>query len=775
MSTFIGIELPKFAALKNVCLTYKIKIMKKFTLFVCSLFVAMFASANVIVVENPQDYAAAYGSTVDGDTLLLYSGEYSNQSFPAGKTITIMAPDTCEVYLNGEFRGDGVGDGSGIILENVIVGNGASYLFNFAPTGHIKVIKFKNAVLENVSRCTFYLGGDANNSAVELVEFDNCVLRNLNTGNWNMSWHSTPIYKWVINESTLFGNDGMECFYNPTGSYDGKSHEFIFTKNTMYSGCRDANRTICNPTNKFNGEECVLVFTDNLIVCPEGKSAGKLWNISGGYWDVTVKNNLLVGWQIPDVNEDIMDASVENNYTLEDLGYASVAGIWADAANADFTVYKGYTALEGKATDAGVLGDSEWLKEVSGSMYALVQGVCEGQEEMGSVSGPAGNIPEGTSVTLVATANYGYKFVKWVDAAGQTVSEEQSYTFTMNGNTTVYAVFGELTMYTLNITCATGGTYTLSDKGMDGKYTEGSEVVVTVNTNLVTEFLYGYTTDMSEFFYGNEFTVTMNKDYDIYLDFALLDYICGWDFCDTPGSGVSGGASQNRPADWLSEFYSDKEYVPQLDLYYTLYPDAPWSHGWWNRTDTYPAAVTWLRCTDSGDGTEYPDPNDPSKKDSTKYYTNQGFYWQTAVSTVNYTSDIVFNFSIKRTYMGHYDYYVQYSYNKLSWETVDTVSTTGGWQDFACTLPNTAKKEMVYVRLIPDVTSGYDANRIFDVYGVYVSNIFLVATVDPEIKTGVDVIETPETETIYFDLQGRRVAEPQKGIYIKNGKKVLLR
>ncbi|MBR5963543.1 MAG: hypothetical protein IK000_05270 [Bacteroidaceae bacterium] len=741
--------------------------MKKFTLFASALLVALFASANVIVVETPEDYAAAYGSTVDGDTLMLYSGEYVNQNFPAGKTITVMAPDTCEVFLNGEVRGDGVGDGSGIVFENVIIGNGASYLFNFTPVGNIKVIKMKNTVLENVSRCTFYLGGDAATTSVELVEFDNCVLRNLNTGNWNMSWHTTPIYKWVINESTLYGNDGMECFYNPRGATD-KSHEFIFTKNTMYSGCRDANRTICNVSGNFSGEECVVKFTDNIIVCPEGKSAGKLWDIRAGYWDVTVKNNLIIGWQIPSVNEDIMDAVIENNYTLEDLGIASIGGIWADAAGADFTLYKGYTALDGKASDGGVLGDPEWLKEVSGNMYTLTQGVSEGQEDMGSVSGPSGNIPEGTDVTLVATPAYGYKFVKWVNAAGETVSEDATYTFTVSGNTTVYAVFDALTMYTLNITCTNGGNYNLSDNGQDGKYPEGTEVVVSVRTNLITTFTYGYMADMSEFYYGNEFVVVMDKDRDICLEFEQIDYICGWDFTD--GNGASGGATQNRPADWLSKDYKDPEYVPQLDLYYTLYPDAPWTSGWWNRTDTYTAAVTWLRCTDKGDGTEFKTPE--GAMDSTKYYTNQGFYWQTAVCTKGYVSDISFNFKMKRTYMGHYDYFVQYSYNKLSWETVDTVTTTGGWQDFCDTIPNTANKEMVYIRLIPDVTSGYDANRIFDVYGVYVADIFLVADVDPN---SVETIEFPETETGYFDLQGRQVAVPQKGIYIKNGKKVLVK
>ena len=41
--------------------------------------------------------------------------------------------------------------------------------------------------------------------------------------------------------------------------------------------------------------------------------------------------------------------------------------------------------------------------------------------------------------------------------------------------------------------------------------------------------------------------------------------------------------------------------------------------------------------------------------------------------------------------------------------------------------------------------------------------------------TGITGIETDEQDAIYYDLMGRRVTNPTKGIYIKNGKKVLFR
>lgn len=732
----------------------------------CSLAMATFAFAADIVVESPAEYADKYASAADGDVLKLYSGTYANQALPTGKVITVKAfADTCEVFLTGEIRAGG--ENGGITYEGVTIGDGASYLFNFTPTGHIKHIRFVNTTLQNVARCTFYLGGDAATTALELVEFDHCILRNLNTGNWNMSWHTTPIYKWVINESTLYGNDGMECFYNPRATTD-HTFEFIFTHNTMFSGCRDANRTINNVSGNATGEGSVMTFTDNVIVCPDGKAAGKLWDVRAGFWTVTVKNNLIHGWQIPTWNDDLGDATIADNYTLEDLGYATPAAIFPDPANGDFEVLKGYSALDGKASENGVLGASNWVKTPA-SVFTLTTGLADGvAEAAGVVSGPSGTLASGKTITLNAIKNDGYKFVKWVDGTGAELSVENPYTFTLDANKTVKAVFAQLAMYKLVINCTGGGTYVVNPVKADSLYEEGTEVVVSAQTNMVTEFIMGVD-NYGETYFAPEFMVTMTKDLTINLEFEQKDFICGWDF-DLSKSN----ATQQRPADWLSDMYLDKENVPTMDLYYTMYPDAPWTSGYWIRGDADPnSAVTWLRCTEKGDGTEFPDPNDASKKDSTKYFGDQGFYWQTAVCTRGYKSDIQYSFDIKRTYMGHYIYKVQYSYDGQNWESApDTINTTGGYTHYDVVLENTAKKELVYVRLIPDVTSGYDKDRIYDVYGVYVKNIFLIAEVDP---TAV-VAPKAEAEEVIYDVLGRRVMEASRpGLYIINGKKVLIK
>ncbi len=677
------------------------------------------AKANEIIVNSPADYASSYAAAQNGDVLKLYSGVYAQQNFPAGKYITVAAAsDTSDVNITGEVRFDGeVGEGAGICFEGVTLGEGASYLFNFAFTGSIKEIKLKNCIIHDVNRCTIYLTGGAATCLENLV-FDGCTLNNLNSGNWNMMWPTTPIKNITFNECTFYDNNGMESIYLPRENAD-YSHTFTFTHNTFFTGCRDANRRLCDVQNKFAGEDCALTIKDNVIICPDGQSAGELFNISAGWWEVNISNNLIVGWGVPGWNDEIGEAAIENNFTLEDLGIANIGAIFADPANGNFTLYKGISPLEGKASDGGVLGASKWLQD-AGTLFTLTRSLAEGVDEAaGSISGPSGLVAEGTEITLTANKNFGFKFSKWVDQTGATLSTDASYSFVMDADKTVLAVFDAVNLFKLNIQCVGGGSVIVSEAGKDGEYEyfeEGTELVLTAKTNKITEFV------MWEDFTGElNRNIVMDKDYDIVATFETIDYICGWNF----DLGLN-EASQNRVADLVSDKYADKENLPILSLYYTYAPDAPWTSGWWNRTDDdHQAAVTWLRCTELGDGTEFK--TETGAMDSSKYFTDQGFYWQTCLNTKGYEGDVIFLWSMKRTYMGHYDYFTEVSYDGLSWEKVGKHTNSGSWQDFSDTIPYSTNKEALYIRLIPDVTSGYDADRIFDVYGVYVADMYFIA------------------------------------------------
>lgn len=108
-----------------------------------------------------------------------------------------------------------------------------------------------------------------------------------------------------------------------------------------------------------------------------------------------------------------------------------------------------------------------------------------GCEAMGTVTtSPQGTSVDGgykftsnTSVTVKATPNKGYTFVRWEDGTGATVSTNSSYTFTIMNDMTLYAVFQKLENYHADLISFPGaegyGRFTTGGRAVDGR---GSKV-----------------------------------------------------------------------------------------------------------------------------------------------------------------------------------------------------------------------------------------------------------------------------------------------------------
>lgn len=114
-------------------------------------------------------------------------------------------------------------------------------------------------------------------------------------------------------------------------------------------------------------------------------------------------------------------ASASSGYTFS--GWRENGGIVSTSASYTFTV-TGDRSLT--AVFAAVI-----------PTYRVTAGIDP--EGSGTASG-AGTYQQGTSVTVTAAPGEGYRFVKWTEN-GQTVSESQSYTFTVTGDRTLTAVF----------------------------------------------------------------------------------------------------------------------------------------------------------------------------------------------------------------------------------------------------------------------------------------------------------------------------------------------
>lgn len=100
---------------------------------------------------------------------------------------------------------------------------------------------------------------------------------------------------------------------------------------------------------------------------------------------------------------------------------------------------------------------------------------------------PLGPYHDGDEVTLTALPYSGYS-VESVTLNGEKVSltEDNSYTFTVSAETSIYVEYGKISTYTVDVTCGEGGSYSLSPN--KSVYYAGDEVTLTVTHRRSYEF-----------------------------------------------------------------------------------------------------------------------------------------------------------------------------------------------------------------------------------------------------------------------------------------------
>ena len=82
-----------------------------------------------------------------------------------------------------------------------------------------------------------------------------------------------------------------------------------------------------------------------------------------------------------------------------------------------------------------------------------------------------------------------------------------------------------------------------------------------------------------------------------------------------------------------------------------------------------------------------------------------------------------------------------------------------------CTLSFQARESNLYLAInSEDMAVGTEALN---------DNAMWIVTIAAKNMTAIEVVEEEKSDSVLYDLQGRKIANPQKGIYIKNGKKVI--
>ena len=407
-----------------------------------------------------------------------------------------------------------------------------------------------------------------------------------------------------------------------------------------------------------------------------------------------------VKWKTHDGTETILQTGITP--ARDNSGAATFADIDLSALTINPTETEGklmiYIYSLGNTKQAG-LANIKVTGEVTGELinvttYTLSTEVLPAGA--GTVtSNPVGtSFDEGTEITLTANRNFGFNFARWENEAGETVSTESVYTFKLNANSTLKAVFTPINTYELNLNTDGGAkNYMVSvlpaPTVVEGKnmYENGTNVTLTASNNDIFNF-----TNWENNETNAVRTISMTENKNLTATYSAIDFVAAWDFYMTGNGGRAADFASNteneasalvlRLADGTTSSWLDKSQMAAGG-----YEGAP-------------AAVNWKPLTDK-------------------------YYYQIMVNATEFTG-----LSVKSSMLFNYNAYsiqkVEYSLNGTDFTTLGQIEMTSAkvWYPATFTLPAAADHaEKVYIRWIPDyasslvgTTSNNDGTAIAGVY-----------------------------------------------------------
>ena len=292
---------------------------------------------------------------------------------------------------------------------------------------------------------------------------------------------------------------------------------------------------------------------------------------------------------------------------------------------------------------------------------------------------------DGSEVTLTATENFGYDFVNWTNAAGEEVSTEAKFKYTMTANETLTANFKKVETYELALTVDGTNKYMVTVNPVptivDGKwmYEAGQAVQLTANQY---EGLVAFN-NWSDGETSSSKLVSMDANVALAAIYSEADIIAGWDFYLSGGNG--------RKAD----FYAQDNDADALNLVNT---ETGETSGWLDKSavgaggyESFKgAAVNWRTGSQNGDVGHW--------------------HWQTKVNAEAFT-DINVQFQMMYNYNAYQTYNVEYSLDGTEWTKVGSITMSGAKAEasFNGKLPAACNNQKeLYIRMIADKNSKVD-------------------------------------------------------------------
>ncbi len=425
-----------------------------------------------------------------------------------------------------------------------------------------------------------------------------------------------------------------------------------------------------------------LTFTPTKIsayICKFGTDAAKEKTVVTGH--TKEGKNIKLGVFTAARNNKTQD---EDKFGKESSYRQSFEIILTDEQKAELASQEGFTL----DITCGVANNKQ-----CGFSQVLIEGVVDGEkvsvakypvtiaanpEDGGTVAiKPVSDVYEaGAEITLTATEKFGYDFVNWTNAEGAVVAETPEFKMTVNREEALTANFVAVPTYALDATVSEGANdymvqMTPAPTVVDGRnmYEAGTNVTLKAISNPVVSF-----TNWSDGQTSSEISVKMDSDVEIKAEYAIADFIVGWDFWRQGSSG--------RPADFAFE----ENDAVTLNLRNDAGESASWldkSQMAANGYEGRPAAVNW---TTTGVG---------------------NYYWQT-----KFNASAFKNLKVITAMLYNYNAYskqlVEYSLDGENWTTLGTISLTGAkkWTDAEFDFPAEANNQAeVYLRWISDRNS----------------------------------------------------------------------
>lgn len=489
---------------------------------------------------TPETFKKAYDAATDGDVLLMADGTYGTEiTFPSGKTVTLKADGEAKPVFTANVRGNSADIAGGqLIMDGLDINHATdAYFMNFT-VGGIKGIVCRNCQIRNIDRCFLRSNGQGR---IELIEFDNCLIYNNGNGGWNFLYPEHTVGTLIVRNTTFYNYSAGESFFCPNKSAKGTTLEATIENCTFYNWGKDTGRAILNIGDTY-GADSKFVFANNIIAEPDGAPRPKPLSGTGG--ELVATSNLLVNMADYSLGGGKKTVS---DLTLQDLGLEALS--FPDPANGDFSILS-TSPLAGAGTDGKPLGDPRWVKTLANAVHITT---AVQPSEAGIAVPPATDVEKGSTLTLQATACYGYEFQKWVDTYGNTVAETNPAEITATADMQYTAVFSRLAMHTLTVgkdgEGAKWGTVEIAPQYPDNSFVEGTKVSATIMTNPVTSFL-----QWEDGSADKVRVIEMDQDKSITATFDVIPFVVAWDF--------SSGRRDNSPAEYA--FTTDNTGMMQL-------------------------------------------------------------------------------------------------------------------------------------------------------------------------------------------------------------------